>query len=181
MIPAERRTTPGVASIKLRTGFKTPQAAWNKRKIVLLIAMGSTRSTGNPLVARDSGHRVVMVDDNSAIRESMRMLFKTVGVELVCYNSPLLFLQDLPHSDCILLDVRMPEMSGIELHRHITERYPNLADRVVFLTGDTLLPEIRDVMEKSGCLFLGKPFRQDDLQKVLSTLTERVQVVHRAA
>lgn len=127
----------------------------------MLNAMGATRSRENASLSPAAGSRVVLVDDSSAIRESMRMLFKTVGIELVCYNSPLLFLQDLPQANCILLDVRMPEMSGIEVHRRLREA--GVDTPVIYITGHGHISMAVDAMRDGAFDFLEKPVEDQRL------------------
>ena len=111
------------------------------------------------------GSRITLVDDNSALRESVRLLFKSVGIEVVCYHSPMLFLQDMPQSNCILLDVRMPEMSGIETHRRLREA--GVKTPVIFLTGHGNVAMAVEAMRDGAFDFMEKPFDDQHLIDVV--------------
>lgn len=128
--------------------------------------MGSTgRSAGNlPSAAVSS--RAVLIDDNPAVRESTRQLLKTVGVELIAYNSPVLFLQEMPETNCILLDVRMPEMSGIEVFRRL--RASGTTTPVIFMTGHGHIAMAVNAMRDGAFDFIEKPI--DDQRLIDSVL-----------
>ena len=69
--------------------------------------------------------------------------------------------------DLVISDLCMPDVSGRELYAHVQERHPNLAKRVLFLTGDTLSPDARSFLEESGNRWFSKPFNIRDLQEVV--------------
>ena len=69
--------------------------------------------------------------------------------------------------DLILCDLRMPELDGPGLYRELEDHLPHLLRRVVFLTGDTLSPEVREFLEKAGVLRLDKPFRAAEVRRVV--------------
>ena len=82
----------------------------------------------------EPSRRVALLDDNPAVRESVSMLLKSVGLETVAFHSPAVFLASaIEDTGCILLDIRMPEMSGLEVHRRLRER--GIETPVIFLTG----------------------------------------------
>jgi two-component system, LuxR family, response regulator FixJ len=98
---------------------------------------------------------VVLVDDSSAIRESTRVLLKTVGLEVVPYANPTNFLEELPEANCILLDVRMPEMSGLEVYKRLREAGVNTP--VIFITGHGHVSMAVGAMREGAFDFLEKP------------------------
>jgi two-component system NtrC family sensor kinase len=71
--------------------------------------------------------------------------------------------------DVCLLDLKMPEMGGIELYKVIKERYPKLAKRVVFATGDVITRETQEFLESTGRKYLTKPF---DYRKLIEVIEE---------
>ena len=114
---------------------------------------------------------VVLVDDNPAVRESVSMLLKSVGLETRAYHSPTVFLAS-PHENagCILLDVRMPEMSGIEVHRRLRDR--GIETPVIFLTGHGDVSMAVRSMRDGAFDFLEKPVEDQNLiDRVLEALT----------
>jgi CheY-like chemotaxis protein len=67
----------------------------------------------------------------------------------------------------ILLDVRMPDMSGLEVFQRIKEIAGSIASRVVFLTGDLMADETRALLEQTGAPALAKPFQSQDLLQAI--------------
>ena len=74
--------------------------------------------------------------------------------------------------DCILLDLKMPGMSGPELYQLIQEIIEPLASKVVFITGDTVNPDTRDFISKTGNPVITKPFRLEELLRAVHNLWE---------
>jgi DNA-binding response OmpR family regulator len=65
--------------------------------------------------------------------------------------------------DLCLVDIRTPEMNGIELYTQLQKIYPGMANKVVFTTGDVLASDIKSFLESTGRLYLAKPFSPDEL------------------
>jgi len=63
--------------------------------------------------------------------------------------------------------MKMPEMDGRELHRRIREIDPDLAANIVFMTGDTVSVDIKDYLDKTGNVYLLKPFNLHELRETL--------------
>jgi CheY-like chemotaxis protein len=85
----------------------------------------------------------------------------------------LLVLQKEVNFDAILCDLQMPEMSGMELFAKVKARYPELAERFIFVTGGAFSTEAKQFLEH-GVPYVGKPFRSDELIAVLeSRIAER--------
>lgn len=78
-------------------------------------------------------------------------------------------IEDKPY-DLLLIDIRMPEMSGIELYRWLQEAYPLLSSRVLFTTGSVIGEDTKSFLEESHrpCLF--KPFTPDELKKAIKEM-----------
>jgi len=78
--------------------------------------------------------------------------------------------------DLFLLDIRMPEMNGTELHQWLQRKHPQLANRVIFITGSVMGADTRSFLEQIARPFLLKPFTPDELKAVVSeALKEIVQ------
>ena len=69
--------------------------------------------------------------------------------------------------DCILLDLRMPGMSGPELYQLMQGTNEVLASKVVFITGDTVSPDTREFIDKTGNPVVTKPFRLEELMRTV--------------
>jgi FixJ family two-component response regulator len=106
---------------------------------------------------------VFVVDDDAAIRDSMAFLMKSVDLPCQCYASANDFLAryDPAMSGCLVLDIRMPGMSGMDLQQHLNERRSILP--IIFITGHGDIPMAVDAMQKGAIDFLQKPFRDQDL------------------
>lgn len=139
--------------------------------MILMNAVGSTKKTSQEFAAPGNGTRVVLVDDSSAVRHSTRLLLKTVGLELLSYHSPVQFLEELPESSCILLDIRMPEMSGIEVYRRLREA--GVATPVIFMTGHGQVAMAVGAMRDGAFDFLEKPVEDQRLIDVIFAAISR--------
>lgn len=133
---------------------------------------------------------VYVVDDDDAVRSSLRMLLKSVGIPAVAYGSARDFLgtynADMP--GCLVLDVRMPGMSGLELQEELNRLGAVIP--VIFITGHGDIPMAVEAMQHGAFDFLQKPFRDQDLidrvQRALasdgqsrSALAEESQIAER--
>jgi two-component system, LuxR family, response regulator FixJ len=116
---------------------------------------------------KDSGKqqppKVFIVDDDEAVRNSLRLLVKSVGLSAVTANSAHEFLTtyDAVEPGCLILDVRMPGMSGIELQQQLNLRGAVIP--VIFITGHGDIPMAVEAMQQGAFDFLQKPFRDQDL------------------
>ena len=106
---------------------------------------------------------VMVVDDDSGIRNAMRALLKSVGLESVQYPSAQEFLAAYQPSQagCLVLDIRMPGMSGLELQQQLNLRGAVIP--VIFMTGHGDIPMAVEAMQHGAFDFLQKPFRDQDL------------------
>lgn len=106
---------------------------------------------------------VFVVDDDDAVRDSLRLLLKSVGLPVALFASAQEFLQAYPadHPGCLVLDIRMPGMSGLELQRQLSLRGAIIP--IVFITGHGDVPMAVDAMQHGAFDFLQKPFRDQDL------------------
>lgn len=110
---------------------------------------------------------VHIVDDDEAVRDSISMLLETTGIEHALYPSALDFLaayeksKPSPIKGCIVLDIRMPGMSGLELQEALNERASNLP--IIFITGHGDIPMAVEAMRRGALDFVRKPFSDEDL------------------
>ena len=106
---------------------------------------------------------VIVVDDDSGIRNAMRALLKSVGLESMQYASAQEFLAAYQPSQpgCMVLDIRMPGMSGLDLQQQLNLRGAVIP--VIFMTGHGDIPMAVEAMQHGAFDFLQKPFRDQDL------------------
>jgi two-component system, LuxR family, response regulator FixJ len=113
---------------------------------------------------------VVIVDDNAEFRRSAQWWLSSAGYEVVDYGDPqgaLDALGECPPSGpaCLLLDVRMPGMSGLDLHDRLMARGVHLP--IVYMTGHGDVPLAVAAMQKGAVSFLEKPFAEEALEEAL--------------
>jgi two-component system, LuxR family, response regulator FixJ len=106
---------------------------------------------------------VFVVDDDEAVRDSLRFLLKSVGTATKALGSAAEFLSsyDPTQPGCLVLDVRMPSMSGLELQQQLNLRGAIIP--VIFITGHGDIPMAVEAMQHGAFDFLQKPFRDQDL------------------
>ena len=106
---------------------------------------------------------VHVIDDDEAIRQSLAFLLQAAKIEVVTHVSATVFLQALPRTDlsCIITDVRMPGMSGVELLRRLKEL--DVGAPVIVITGHGDVPLAVEAMKIGAADFLEKPFDDEVL------------------
>lgn len=106
---------------------------------------------------------VAVVDDDDGVRRSLSLLLGSMGYRVAAYPSAGKFLgeHDSNQAGCLVLDVRMPEMSGLELQRELNRRGTSLP--VIFITGHGDIPMAVEAMKFGAFDFIQKPFRDQDL------------------
>ncbi len=106
---------------------------------------------------------VFIVDDDEGIREGLSLLFESVAQPCELYSSALEFLKSYDHSKggCLVLDIRMPHMTGLDLQQHLNEQKSQLP--IIFITGHGDIPMAVEAMRRGALDFIRKPFREQDL------------------
>lgn len=106
---------------------------------------------------------VHIVDDDKAIRDSLSLLMKSIGFESRSYNSAEMFLEqaELDAPGCLVVDIRMQGMSGLELQKLLNEKGINLP--VIIITGHGDVPMAVQAMQAGAVDFLEKPYDNDIL------------------
>jgi len=123
---------------------------------------------------------VYAVDDDPAVLKSLSRLLRSAGLATATFSSPREFLErydpNLP--GCLLLDVAMPGLNGLELQQALIASGHGLP--IVFLTGHADIPMSVRAMKSGAVDFLTKPVNDDDLLKAVRTAIERDSVQRRA-
>jgi FixJ family two-component response regulator len=133
---------------------------------------------------------VYVVDDDDGVRRALYTLLNTVGFKTAVYSRPSEFIAQF-HPDapgCLVLDIRMPEMSGLEVQQHLNAIGSMLP--VIFITGHGDVPMAVQAMKEGAFEFVQKPFRDQDLLDRINhalsqdaqnrnSLARRAEVLHR--
>jgi FixJ family two-component response regulator len=106
---------------------------------------------------------VIIVDDDPSFRSFLSRLVGTVGLKSILFTSAEEFLQATPPDGpaCLVLDVQMPGLSGLDLQRQLAQRGRPLP--IVFTTGHGDIPMTVEAMKAGAIGFLSKPFRNQDM------------------
>ena len=115
------------------------------------------------MIAKRSPPTVFVVDDDESVRGSLRFLLRSAGLESRAFGSAQEFLAsyEAAQPGCLVLDVRMPGMNGLELQQELNLRGAIIP--VIFITGHGDIPMAVEAMQHGAHDFLQKPFRDEDL------------------
>ena len=119
---------------------------------------------------------VFVVDDEEAVGDSIAMLLRTVGLTSRVYRDPRRFLEEYRPEmpGCLVLDVRMPQMGGLEVQKELARRNATLP--VIFITGHGDVPMAVEAMRGGAVDFIQKPFNDDELiRRVQNALEQDAQ------
>ena len=122
---------------------------------------------------------VFVVDDDPSVREAIRSLLRSVQLDVVAYESARDFLDNRrPATNaCLILDVRMPGLSGLDLQQQLSASDAPLP--VVFITGHGDIPMAVRAIKAGAVEFLTKPFRDDDLLTAVTNALARDRAARR--
>jgi FixJ family two-component response regulator len=132
--------------------------------------------TGRPISSRDLTHAedpiVFVVDDDPSMREALRSLFRSVGLQVEVFGSALEFLQSkLPDvTSCLLLDIRLPRLSGLDFQAELIKAGIHIP--IIFMTGHGDIPMSVQAMKAGAVDFLSKPFRDQDMLDAVARAIE---------
>ena len=118
---------------------------------------------------------VYVVDDDEAVRDSLQWLLEGKDYRVRCFDSAETFLSryDPREVACLIVDIRMGGMTGLELQDRLIERKSPLP--IVFITGHGDVPMAVETMKKGALDFIQKPFREEDLETLVEKMLERAR------
>lgn len=138
----------------------------------------------------DTPQTVYVVEDDEAVRDSLALLLKSDSKPVKTYENAGAFLKDYSEdmAGCIVLDIRMPGMDGMELQKKLNEKHSILP--IIFVTGHGDVPMAVDAMKEGAVDFIQKPYREEALLEKIEaaleqdreqrkTLGERMEIVRR--
>ena len=116
---------------------------------------------------------VIIVDDEAAVREALDSLFRSIGLRTMLFAAPAELLQaSIPDAPgCIVLDVRLPDISGLDFQCQLAASGIELP--IVFMTGHGDIPMSVRAMKAGAVDFLPKPFRDQDMLDAVAVAIER--------
>jgi PAS domain S-box-containing protein len=143
---------------------------WSKSKV----GCGATFGFNIPresIHETDQNPTVFIVDDEPAMRDSLRMVVQASGISAKCFSSAVEFLDvieiyDISHSVCVIADVQMPKISGIELLSRLKALNDNIP--VILMTGHATEALKQTADEAGAVAVLEKPFRPDELKELVT-------------
>tara|TARA_R110000772_G_scaffold60576_2_gene136797 strand:+ start:36217 stop:36834 length:618 start_codon:yes stop_codon:yes gene_type:complete len=119
---------------------------------------------------------VYLVEDDDAVRDSLQMVLESVGHKVASYSRADAFLKDysVDMAGCMVLDIRMPGMNGMELQRQLNARNSILP--IIFVTGHGDVPMAVDAMQRGAVDFVQKPYREEELLgKIQQAITADIE------
>ena len=119
---------------------------------------------------------VFVVDDDISVRESLELLIRSEGWHPETFSSANHFLSHprKPVPSCLLLDISMPGLNGLELQKHVAAEHPDVP--IIFITGHGDVPKTVQAMKAGAVEFLTKPFKDDVLLAAVRHALERSRI-----
>ena len=125
------------------------------------------------------GAVVYIVDDDPGVREALSSLFRSVGLAVRTFTSAREFLGDslIDAPGCLVLDVRLPGLSGLDLQTELADRHIEIP--IIFITGYADVPMTVQAMKAGAVEFLTKPLRDQDLLDAVQASVDRDRAARR--
>src|SRR5690606_27156388 len=132
----------------------------------------STRPGAPCMTTPQAPHTIFIVDDDEAVRDSLRWLLEANGYRVRSFSGAEEFLEsyDPEQVGVLIADVRMPGMSGLELQEELIARKAPLP--IVFITGHGDVPMAVSTIKKGAVDFLEKPFNESDLRNIVERMLQ---------
>ncbi len=121
--------------------------------------------------------RILVVEDEPAISQVCLRVLSGEGFEVdIAGNGDIAqdMLRERDYALCVV-DIRTPIMNGKQLYQHMIEKHPELAERVIFTTGDMIGSDSQSFLERSGRPFLAKPFTPDELTTAVRETLRQIE------
>jgi len=120
--------------------------------------------------------RILVVEDEPVVNALCRRVLAAMGARVDTAANGKIAREALAKQcyDLLLVDIRMPDMDGKELYTWLKEKHPEMADRVIFATGELITGDIEGFLRQTGRPFLTKPFGRGELEATVrqALLTE---------
>ena len=124
---------------------------------------------------RNGGQKILVVDDEPVVLEFIRDALVGEGYVVETMNSaePALAMIRKKEYSLILLDIKLPGMSGIEVYKYIQQESPSLVEKIVFITGDIMGPDTKEFLSRTKAHCIPKPFNHEQLTKEVARILSR--------
>jgi CheY-like chemotaxis protein len=154
----------------LRTRPQPPHLASASLGVAEVPGEAGRASAGGGSIPARARRRVLVVDDEPIVAEVIADIIASSGHDVATARSATEALHRLEQGrfDLLLVDLRMPGLDGRGFYREIERRHPDLARRLVFMTGDALSPETRELLAGTDVPVLAKPFTLAELRRLLA-------------
>lgn len=115
---------------------------------------------------------IYVVDDDASVLEALSSLVRSIGLQVRCFSSAHDFFDelDIRTHGCLILDVRMPEMSGLDVQKKLVDIGDTIP--IIFISGHGDIPMAVKAIKAGAVDFLTKPFREEDLLSAIRTALE---------
>ncbi|APV44679.1 PAS domain S-box-containing protein [Dehalogenimonas formicexedens] len=142
---------------------------------VLPVQEGDSTNPVASIRFASSNSRVLVIDDEDTVRSVTKAILERNGYDTATEPDPLVALERLKteHFDAVLCDIRIPDLSGMELYERLIRENPELAKKVIFITGDVSDAATREYLESHDIPFITKPFDQDSLLNKIWDITSK--------
>ena len=120
----------------------------------------------------ESVKKILVIEDEPIIAKICSRVLSSEGFTVDVATNGLIALDMLKKSgyDVCISDIRIPEISGIELYRYIRNEQPNLIGNIIFISGDVLNNEVKHFLTDNSVNFLAKPFSPQELSDAVTNL-----------
>jgi len=124
----------------------------------------------------DNNHKILVIDDDAAVRHSLQWLLESAGHWVTTYHSAGAFLDDLDHcitapaSACLIVDMQMPDMNGLALQHILAHHYPCLP--IIFISSYADEQQVEQALTTGAIAFLTKPFNDAVLLAYIQEIFE---------
>jgi len=138
-------------------------------------AFGITRISGTVMSLIPKKGTVYVIDDDEAVRDSLQWMLEGKDYRVRCFDSAESFLSryDPREVACLIIDIRMPGMTGLELQTRLIDAHSPLP--LAFITGHGDVPMAVDTMKKGAMDFIQKPFQEEQLVPLVERMLEQAK------
>jgi DNA-binding NtrC family response regulator len=116
--------------------------------------------------------QILLLDDEPIVGKRLKPALAKIGCEVEVFQDPIAAVARLDQKDfdIVVTDIRMDEMDGMQILEYVHKKSPRT--KVIMITGYAMIALAREAMEKGAFDFIAKPFKPDDLRKVIAKAAE---------